>query len=50
MFEFKMVYRQGKPGQKPDALTRIPAAIPAKGGAEIIQQIVLKTEKLDEKV
>jgi hypothetical protein len=47
-FKFKLVYRPGIQGQKPDALTRMPGDIPPKGGgAEQTQQIVLKTENLD---
>jgi hypothetical protein len=49
-FKFKIVYRPGKQGQKPDALTRMPGDIPPKGGAEKTQQIVLKTENMDERV
>src|ERR1700737_276995 len=49
-FKFKIVYRPGKQGQKPDALTRMPGDIPPKGGAEKTQQIVLKTENLDKEV
>ena len=49
-FKFKIVYRPGKQGQKPDALTRMPGDIPPKGGAEKTQQIVLKTENLDKRI
>ena len=49
-FKFKIVYRPGKQGQKPDALTRMPGDIPAKGGVEKTQQIVLKTENLDKEL
>jgi hypothetical protein len=49
-FKFKIVYRPGKQGQKPDALTRMPGDIPPKGWAENTQQFVLKTENLEERV
>jgi hypothetical protein len=47
-FKFQIVYWPGKQGQKPNALTRMPGDIPPKGGAEKTQQIVLKTENLDQ--
>jgi hypothetical protein len=49
-FKFRIVYYPGKQGQKPDALTRMPADIPPKGRAEKTQQILLKTENLDKEV
>jgi hypothetical protein len=41
-----MVSHQAKHGQKPDALTGMPAFIPLKGGVGNTLQIVLKTENL----
>jgi hypothetical protein len=49
-FKFKTVYRPGKQGQKPDAVTRMQGDIPPKGGAEKTQQIMLKTENLDKEL
>jgi hypothetical protein len=49
-FKFKIIYRQVKQGQKPDALTRMPGDIPLKGAPEKTQQIVLKTDILDERM
>jgi hypothetical protein len=38
--KFKIVYRPGKQGKKPDALTRMPVYIRPKEGAEKTHQIV----------
>lgn len=57
-FDFKIVYRPGKLGGKPDALTRRSEDLPAKGGGESEKderiahqnQVVLKLHNLDSRL
>ena len=48
-FNFKITYRPGKQGEKPDALTRRSADLPKEGDERLLHQsqIVLKKENLD---
>lgn len=49
-FNFKIVYRPGKKGQKPDALTRRSEDMPMEGDERLQHQsqVILKRENLDE--
>ncbi|KAH0358992.1 hypothetical protein KCU65_g10159, partial [Aureobasidium melanogenum] len=52
-FDFKIIYRPGKQGVKPDALTRRSGDLPQEGGDERLQhrqQTVLKPENFDPEV
>jgi hypothetical protein len=49
-FKFKIVYCPGKQGQKPNALSRMPTAIPLQGGGRKNPTNLLKTENLDKRM